>query len=35
MIICFIGGGNMASAMMGGLVKQGVFTATTARGGNQ
>lgn len=24
MIICFIGGGNMASAMMGGLVKQGV-----------
>jgi pyrroline-5-carboxylate reductase len=24
MIICFIGGGNMASAMLGGLVKQGV-----------
>jgi pyrroline-5-carboxylate reductase len=24
MIICFIGGGNMASAMMGGLVRQGM-----------
>jgi len=24
MNICFIGGGNMASAMMGGLVRQGV-----------
>jgi pyrroline-5-carboxylate reductase len=24
MIICFIGGGNMASAMLGGLIKQGV-----------
>ncbi len=35
MNICFIGGGNMASALIGGLLGKGFPAATDRRGGNQ